>query len=228
MKSAAMVKISVGPQRESWLIHEDVICERVQFFKKAFMGGFMEAGKKEIFLEDDDPQVFGHFIDWLYGKSLHCQLDHSNPSDVTFNHIEQWLRLYIFADKISLVELAKEALEQYQFCSDGTLPCTKEVQLIYENTPGYCALRAHAVEALVVEFFCQGPDDVDFLADAIACHIDFTRDVTKAIKDHTRLSVKECELSSCSAHNKAPRVILRVDGGQNSRRAGKGRLWSCR
>jgi len=203
-----MVKITVGPEKETWLLHEGVICERSAFFKKAFTGGFQESNTKVIHLDEEDPKMFGYFIDWLYGKGLSCELDHANPSDVTFKHVKPWLALYIFADKIALAELSKEALEQYRFCGEGTLPCTKEIQLIYENTPEHCALRAHVVETLIVEFFCQESDDVDFLADAVACHVEFTRDVTRALKDHTRLLAKDCELASCSAHNKSPRVAV--------------------
>src|SRR6266852_8369660 len=100
MKSGVMVKTTVGPEKETWLLHEDVICERSQFFKKAFTGCFQESDKKEIHLQEENPKTFGYFIDWLYGKGLYCHLDHANPSDVTFKHVKPWLALYIFADKI--------------------------------------------------------------------------------------------------------------------------------
>jgi hypothetical protein len=222
MKSGIMVKIYVGQDKESWVLHQEVICERSEFFRKAFTGGFHESEKKEIYLEEEDPRMFGHFVNWLYGKKLYCHKDHANPSEITFKHVREWLALYIFADKISLRALADEALEQYNFCTEGTLPCTNEILIIYQNTVEQSPLRQHAVKALMVEFFDQGSDDFDFISDAIACHIEFTRDITAAIKNHTRLSTKECELSSCSAHNKTPRVILRIAGGQNIPRASRG------
>jgi BTB/POZ domain len=220
MKSGVMVKISVGPRKVSWVVHQEVICQRSEFFRMAFTGGFQESEKKEMHLEEEDPRMFGHFVDWLYGKQLYCSKDHANPSEVTFKHVQEWLALYVFADKISLQALRDEALERYTVCAEGTLPCTNEILLIYQNTVEQSSLRQHAVKALVVEFFDQGLEDFDFISDAIACHIEFTRDLTAAIKSHTRLPTKNCNLASCSAHNKTPRVILRVTRGQTGQVAG--------
>lgn len=207
MQNGKMVKIYVGPKRKRWVVHKDVICERSDYFRKAFTGSWKEAEKSRIYLHEDDPKVFGHFIDWIYGKSLACYKQHENPADIDYGHVKEWCALYVFADKISLQELAVEALEQYKICSEGTLPCTEEIQYIYENTPESSALREHAVNALVVKFYGRGPDDFDFWADAIACRPEFTRDIAKALKAHVRVATtKECEFDNCSVHTKAPRA----------------------
>jgi hypothetical protein len=68
-------------------------------------------------------------------------------------------------------------------------------------------MRENAVNALVVEFYGREPDDFDFWADAIACHLEFTRDVSKALKAHIcTANVKDCEFDNCSAYTKTPRV----------------------
>ncbi|PMD38768.1 hypothetical protein L207DRAFT_584162 [Hyaloscypha variabilis F] len=206
IKSGVMVKVSVGTEKETWLLHEGVICERSEWFNKAFMGGYMESDQKQIYLQDEEPEMFGHFVDWLYGKGLFCYKDHAKPSDITFSHVREWLALYIFADKIALKALAQEALEQYNLCAEGTLPCTKEILLVYRNTMSGSPLRQSVVKTLMAEFFDQGEDDFDFISDAIGCHPEFTRDISSALKSHTRLSTKKRELASCSAHNKTPRV----------------------
>jgi hypothetical protein len=201
MHRGKFVKIYVGPKKKKWVVHLDVICERSEFFRKAFTGGFIEANNKEIYLHEDDPKAFGLFIDWIYCKNLYCQMHHEDPADITFKHIKDWLSLYIFADKIALQELSEQALEQYKQCSEGTLPCVSEIQLIYENTPEQSSLREHIVNALVEEFFNQGPDDFEYLADAISCHTEFARDVAKAQKEHILLrNAKSCQLENCSVH----------------------------
>jgi len=201
-----MVKVFVGPEKEPWVLHEGVICDRSEFFRNAFTRGFIETNKKELHLVDEDPTMFGHFVDWLYGKGLYCHRDHADASSIGFNHVREWLVLYIFADKIALKVLADEALLQYNLCAEGTLPCTEEILLVYQNTIGQSPLRKSVVKALIAEFFDQGEGDLDFISDAIGCHSEFTRDISSAIKSHTRLSTKECELASCTAHNKTPRV----------------------
>ena len=212
-----MVKVSVGPEKETWLIHEGVICDRSEFFRKGFTSGFIEATRKELHLHEEDPIMFGHFVDWLYGKGLYCQKDHANPGDINFDHVKEWLALYIFADKIALKVLADEALLQYNSCAEGTLPCTKEILLVYKNTIEQSPLRKSVVKALMAEFFDQGEDDFEFMSDAIGCHPEFTRDISSAIKLHTRLATKECELASCSAHKKAPRVAGLFAGQKRKR-----------
>ena len=43
-----MVKVNVGPERKRRVLHEDLICNRSDFFKKAFQGSFQEAAEKEL------------------------------------------------------------------------------------------------------------------------------------------------------------------------------------
>ncbi len=173
----------------------------------------MESDKKEIHLAEDDPRAFGYFIDWIYGKSVFCDGSHETPADVTFSHVRQWIDLYIFADKISLVELAHEALEQYKECSEGTWPCTEEIQLIYENTLEQSRLREHVVNALVGDFFGRGPDDFEFYGNAVACNVEFARDIAKAQKCYILQNAKDCQLYTCTIRPKGRRTA----GGQVKR-----------
>lgn len=65
-----MVKVYVGEVKKLWYIHEDLLCERSEYFKKAFQGGFKEGYEKEIYLTELDPKAFGQFVDWVYGAPL--------------------------------------------------------------------------------------------------------------------------------------------------------------
>jgi hypothetical protein len=68
--SGNMVKVYVGEVKKLWYIHEDLLCERSEYFKKAFQGGFKEGYEKEIYLTELDPKAFGQFVDWVYGAPL--------------------------------------------------------------------------------------------------------------------------------------------------------------
>ena len=202
-----MVRIYVGPKKQKWVVHQDVICKKSQWFRRVFTCElFKSAHTKEIYLEKANPKTFERFVDWSYGRPLLCEESHENPADVTFDHVKEWLQLYIFADGISLDELCKEALVQYQACSEWTLPCTEEIELIYENTLEDSPLREHAINALIEEFFSPGPKSFEFFRDAIACNVNFARELSMASKKHTDLeNRKDCTLNNCPIHTKARR-----------------------
>ncbi|PVH80944.1 hypothetical protein DL98DRAFT_372884, partial [Cadophora sp. DSE1049] len=77
-KSDKMVKIYVGPEKECWVIHEDLICNKSKYFRSAFQGGFAESANKSIHIEDEDPKVFKFVVEWLYNGPLRCELRHES------------------------------------------------------------------------------------------------------------------------------------------------------
>ncbi len=127
-----------------------------------------------------------------------------NSADVTFDHVKKWLALYFFADDIDLDELANEALVLYKACSELTLPCSEEIELIYENTLEESPLRENVLHTLVEESFDRGPKDFELFRDFIACNEEFAREFSKALKEHNGLATaKDCLFQSCKIHTKA-------------------------
>jgi hypothetical protein len=193
-----MVKIYVGSKKQKWVVHQNVLCEKSQWFKRVFTCElFKSAHTKEIHLEKVNPKTFEHFIDWSYGNISLCDESHENPADVTFDHVKELLELYIFADGISLEALSTDAFVQYQACSEWTLPCAEEIELIYENTLEGSLLREHAVNTLIEEFFSSGLKDFDLFRDTIACNVEFAGELSKVLKEHTDLeNRKDCTLTA--------------------------------
>ncbi|KAF4625465.1 hypothetical protein G7Y89_g12700 [Cudoniella acicularis] len=138
MKSGKMVKIYVGRDKaDFWILHEEVICYYSEFFKKAFKGPFAEGTTKEMTLEDDDPAVFGRFVDWIYGWNLGpCEGPHDSGDRA---HLVEWCSLHVFADKFGNKFLADESLRQYMECSRmgecaKLCPSTEIICIIWQNT----------------------------------------------------------------------------------------------
>ncbi|KAE9371968.1 hypothetical protein N431DRAFT_293442, partial [Stipitochalara longipes BDJ] len=130
LKSPSTVEIIVGPERETWILNEDFLCERLPFFKAVFKSGFKESETKKLELPEDSPMAFGHLIDWIYTKETECHFcagcgcDHCkehNPEteEHTSVHLLQWAWLWVLADKIGSKSLEDEAAEKFSSCMDG-------------------------------------------------------------------------------------------------------------
>ena len=62
-----MVKIFVGPDRKLWVLPEQLLCDRVEYFKSAFQSGFQESNEKFLELPEDCPVAFAYIIDRILG-----------------------------------------------------------------------------------------------------------------------------------------------------------------
>jgi hypothetical protein len=63
--TSQMFKVFTGKEGKIWVLHEELFCERSEFFKKALKSGFKESQTKEIYLEDNDlcdVETFGLFV----------------------------------------------------------------------------------------------------------------------------------------------------------------------
>ena len=64
------VTIKIGPEAVPIQVHKELICHHADFFKGAFDGGFAEAEKGEIWLEEEDERIFRMFVAWLYTQEI--------------------------------------------------------------------------------------------------------------------------------------------------------------
>jgi hypothetical protein len=66
------VDIFVGPLREHFSVHEELLCRDAPVFRAMFGNsfGFQEAVNKSADLPEDDPETFEWFIKWLYEDYL--------------------------------------------------------------------------------------------------------------------------------------------------------------
>lgn len=56
-ETADYVKVYVGPERKLWILNEELLCNRVDYFRAAFRsggGGFKEGAEKSIHLVEED------------------------------------------------------------------------------------------------------------------------------------------------------------------------------
>jgi hypothetical protein len=101
-----MVTIYVGPERKDFIVHKKLLCESAQFFKGALMRDFEEAHKGEIVMLEDSPGAFSLYVDWIYRSTL--------PTGNTEEHLHNLYDLYIFAEKLCLLELKDKTMDSIQ------------------------------------------------------------------------------------------------------------------
>ncbi|THY41119.1 hypothetical protein D6C99_07942 [Aureobasidium pullulans] len=71
-----MVTVEVGPEKEHFVVHQSVICEKSNYFAKALSGTFQEGITGFVRLPDISPVIFRIFLVWLYhGKFAYVATD---------------------------------------------------------------------------------------------------------------------------------------------------------
>ncbi|KAG9656966.1 hypothetical protein KCU95_g16738, partial [Aureobasidium melanogenum] len=65
-----IVTVEVGPQKQAFSIHKDLLCYYSDYFRGAFEGSFKEAVDGKIWLQKEDPTIFDVFNSFLYNRKL--------------------------------------------------------------------------------------------------------------------------------------------------------------
>lgn len=196
-----MVTVFVGPKRKEWILHERLLRDRSQYFKMAFRGTFAETSLKEIYLEEDDPTIFGLFVDYIYGGRLPgtCL-----AGSGTWLEAEKWCRLYVFADKIGEVTLRDQAKENYRLGAYAFhCPRLEEISFIYDNCKDGCDMRLILADRVAFVFFSSRalPCLREVWAKCMTYSIELNKDFAVAVSNHLKLVKDDCNISFCSAHS---------------------------
>lgn len=160
-------------------------------------------------LTDDDPDVFGHLVDWVYTKQLKCKICRpydgwprpagSPPKPVDATHELQWLKLWILADKFNLFDLGQAALNQHKRCLSTLAISPEAVALVCDNTAEESAMRTHLVTNMLEAIFSTSP--VDGLGLAAAANPSFNQQIMNEIQRHLQIPRKDgCDIYCCYFH----------------------------
>lgn len=155
--SFLVIHVGEGEAKQSFAVHEALICARSKFFEKAMNGKWQEAENKVVNLPEDDPIAFGLYKQLLYTRRLPSKLEaregsiHEGPGKeyVTLS------RLYVLAEKIQDREAKRAAMDallsrarEVQINEKNWWPGPEAIAIIYSGTVGPCAARR-----LMVDFY---------------------------------------------------------------------------
>lgn len=87
---------------ETFYLHKKLLCDSSSYFKAALNNGFAETTSQKITLDDEDSAVFRIFASWLYHPIIVLPSEDQEE--------EHLLKLYLFADKRGIVNLANDTI----------------------------------------------------------------------------------------------------------------------
>lgn len=196
-----MVDVFVGAKRKTFRLHEELLCDRSDYFKATFQGEFAEAKSKELYLPDDNDASFELFVNWLYGGNL------KPPSKD--EELAACLGLLALAEKIlieHLRNLATDRIREYYRESRARVS-TRDLSFVYENTSGYSLQHSMTVVAAMQTLKSNSNKDLpaDFrelimkggeMAAAFAKYLLYSRDAAKTSRIDYMLDFNR----SCTFH----------------------------
>lgn len=68
--STITVLVAEGNAQKKFVIHQDLICARSDFFRNSMKDGWKESNEGVVELPEDDPQIFGLYVQSLYVRCL--------------------------------------------------------------------------------------------------------------------------------------------------------------
>lgn len=140
-----IVTIYVGLKQKMLSAHKRLICDRSDYFSKAFNGKFEEA-KGTMYLPDEDIDAFDSFITYLYQDRLPRFLSTAGPDENDFE-AEKLYPLFVPAEKFCMNELANKVMDAIQDSGHQheTIPGPPSIGCIYKNTHETSKLRIYCV-----------------------------------------------------------------------------------
>ncbi|KAF7872496.1 hypothetical protein EAF04_003417 [Stromatinia cepivora] len=200
------VKIYVGPKRKLWTLPEDILCSRVEYFRKAFKGWFKEGITKELYFPEDDSASFGHLVDWIFGQKLDCRMNHGSSSAETLEHGLHWCRLGALADRLGVDALSTIVAAQYEQCLEeieSNVPAADIVSYICENMRNKSKLRELAAKRYAKAAMTSEWEPNSWMRGAIT-DATFKVQVIKGMRAHMRKFARpsRCDLESCVVHGR--------------------------
>lgn len=158
LSGSAMVNIMVGEGAEAKLftIHKVLLCNKVDYFKRMFMGNFAEAQTDSAVLPEVKTAAFEVFFHWVYTDAVLALNEYS-----TSRAVEILLQLYAFAEERVITVLADKTMDTLIgiFADRDEKPKPSVMSLAYILTPEHSKLREFIARMCVYTLLKYEEDD---------------------------------------------------------------------
>ncbi|KAF7512840.1 hypothetical protein GJ744_011943 [Endocarpon pusillum] len=112
-----IVTIRVGSENPvAFNLHRALVCRESARLSKTFQGAFKESAEQECTLSEEDPRIFGYFVEYMYREGWL----HDEKSSVHQSELSTLARLYTMGDRLIAKGLQDLALRKIALTLDKT------------------------------------------------------------------------------------------------------------
>lgn len=205
------VRITVGREKNDIYVHEDLLKSSSEYFAAMFEGGWEEAKRGVVVLDDVDPSNFRVYQNFLYFGKVESDLALLQDNEMDKEH-ERLIECYVLGDRFRdgafkdcvidvMHDNATTSVRGYYYYPSGQLT-TK----IYSSTPPLSPLRRLILDQHVTHGKTTwmsepgiGAFDKDFLFDLTIALLDED--------DTTRKTNKAREIKVCKYHENVANAV---------------------
>jgi len=109
-----MVDLYVGPQKDRFHVHKEVLCKKIPYFEKMFKGEFKEATEDQATFPEDNSESFDLLLGWVYHNSIR-PLVIPGTKGIKNGSVRSWnpIKCYVLAEKLCLSRLQDQIFNEY-------------------------------------------------------------------------------------------------------------------
>jgi hypothetical protein len=124
-----IVILVVGAEKKLFTLHKKLLCDRSEYFSKAFGGQFKEAIEGRMELPNDTPAAIDCLVTWLYWDKMPTAPSfYGDAVEKSYNYCKTVLyAAYILAEKLCLHDMANKVMDKIQDFQYVTVPEPIEV-----------------------------------------------------------------------------------------------------
>lgn len=165
----SIILVLVGPEKALFKISKQLVCNYSQYFRAALSKSFKEGHNGILRLEDEDPETFEAFAEWLYCGAV------LRPDTIAKPDRWNWyLNLYILADRLCAHGLQNQVMDNLIAMAKLNPLSFTATWKAWDRTPPRCKLREFLLDFAAQQALVSPPADVadgddtvgkDFLAE---------------------------------------------------------------
>jgi hypothetical protein len=138
------VSVLVGPSEEAFLVHQQIISLKSQFFKAACRKEWKEGAEKLVRLPEVEPGLFRSYLNWVYTGDLAVDVSAADAKEsVSELKNRGFVKLYVLGDTLDDLPLRNSTMRILVNSNYQLGP--RSITWAFENTPPASLMRKQLV-----------------------------------------------------------------------------------
>ncbi|KAJ9644096.1 hypothetical protein H2199_003964 [Coniosporium tulheliwenetii] len=143
--------LTVRCGREVFYVHKYIVCNDLEYFKKACSGKFKEGLTNVIELYDDEPSAIKLMLEWIYSGDLPYYEEYNHPPNfhsTTLDRFRLYAATYVAADKYGAEALKAEIERRFRYCCYHTISPQELVNVAHLVYSSVSDQQLHSIVAV--------------------------------------------------------------------------------